>query len=155
MSECPCESTNQSVRELCPAKVPAPIFYVAMTRQKTEPAWASPSSSSSSTSSSGRMSKLASVVALLLAALLLPPSAHGLDTGAGGSGRGFSSSSVLNGNGIIGYNHISGGGVGIQVGGNGDSRCPRMCTCSGQTVDCSNRGLGQVPRRIPVDTERL
>lgn len=90
-----------------------------------------------------------------VALLFVLQAVHGLDTS---SGRGFSagtgSTGIVSGNGIIGYNNI-GGGVGIQVGGNGDSRCPRMCSCSGQTVDCSNRGLGQVPRRIPVDTERL
>lgn len=100
---------------------------------------------------------LASVVlALLLAAIFAPvqglDAAGGVGGSASGSGRGFSGSSgIVHGSGIVGYNNV--GGVGIQVG--GDSRCPRMCTCSGQTVDCSNRGLGQVPRRIPVDTERL
>lgn len=54
----------------------------------------------------------------------------------------------------------NGGGVGIHIGGAnlGSSdllKCPRVCTCSGQTVDCSHRGLTQVPRRIPLDTERL
>lgn len=126
------------------------VFYVAMTRQKAEPSRAMSSSM---------------WLVLLIAVVALVP-AQGLDTGSSnsGSGRGFSSGSgstgIVSGNGIIGYNHVGGssnggGGVGIQVGGNGDSRCPRMCTCSGQTVDCSNRGLGQVPRRIPVDTERL
>ncbi|XP_059622611.1 protein slit [Phlebotomus argentipes] len=37
----------------------------------------------------------------------------------------------------------------------GSSRCPRPCTCSGETVDCSHRGLSQVPRKLPIDTERL
>lgn len=52
-------------------------------------------------------------------------------------------------------------GVGIHIGGGvsiagGDAvRCPKVCTCSGSTVDCSHRGLTQVPRRIPTDTERL
>lgn len=51
-------------------------------------------------------------------------------------------------------------GVGIHIGGAnlGSSdllKCPRVCSCSGQTVDCSHRGLTQVPRRIPLDTERL
>uniref|UniRef100_A0A1B0DF38 Uncharacterized protein n=2 Tax=Phlebotomus papatasi TaxID=29031 RepID=A0A1B0DF38_PHLPP len=36
----------------------------------------------------------------------------------------------------------------------GSSRCPRPCTCTGETVDCSHRGLSQVPRRLPIDTER-
>lgn len=36
-----------------------------------------------------------------------------------------------------------------------DQKCPRVCTCTGQTVDCSHRDLQQVPRRIPLDTERL
>lgn len=101
----------------------------------------------------------------LIAMLVFVPEVIGLETGGGSSvsGRGFSAGSgstgIVSGNGIIGYNSLGNGGVGIQVGsssnGGGDSRCPRMCTCSGQTVDCSNRGLGQVPRRIPVETERL
>lgn len=54
-----------------------------------------------------------------------------------------------------------GGGVGIHIGGGinlglGESvRCPKVCSCSGQSVDCSRRGLTQVPRRIPLDTEKL
>lgn len=51
-----------------------------------------------------------------------------------------------------------GGGVGIHAGGGGagiESKCPRVCTCAGQTVDCSHRGLTQVPRKIPQETERL
>lgn len=36
-----------------------------------------------------------------------------------------------------------------------DQKCPRLCTCTGQTIDCSHRGLQQVPRKIPLDTERL
>lgn len=35
------------------------------------------------------------------------------------------------------------------------SRCPRGCSCSGTTTDCSHRGLTQVPKSIPLDTERL
>ena len=38
---------------------------------------------------------------------------------------------------------------------NDDTRCPRSCQCNGVTVDCSHRGFTQVPRRIPLDTERL
>ncbi|CAH1985572.1 unnamed protein product [Acanthoscelides obtectus] len=34
-------------------------------------------------------------------------------------------------------------------------RCPRPCTCVGTAVDCSRRGLANVPRGIPLDTERL
>lgn len=64
-----------------------------------------------------------------------------------------SNTGVISGS-SLGYNSVNGGSVGIHVGGN-DIRCPRMCSCAGQTVDCSHRGLGQVPRRIPVDTERL
>lgn len=46
------------------------------------------------------------------------------------------------------------------IGGSGgtssiDQKCPRVCTCTGQTVDCSHRDLQQVPRRIPLDAERL
>ncbi|XP_050293925.1 protein slit isoform X3 [Anthonomus grandis grandis] len=35
------------------------------------------------------------------------------------------------------------------------TKCPRVCTCSGATVDCSHRSLTAVPRGIPSDTERL
>lgn len=44
-----------------------------------------------------------------------------------------------------------------EIGGQGsiDQKCPRVCTCTGQTVDCSHRDLQQVPRRIPLDAERL
>lgn len=61
-------------------------------------------------------------------------------------------------------NHQSGGGiggVGIHIGGGinlglGELlRCPKVCSCTGQSVDCSHRGLTQVPRRIPLDTEKL
>ncbi|XP_037915556.1 protein slit isoform X1 [Hermetia illucens] len=62
--------------------------------------------------------------------------------------------------------HIAGGGSGgISSFGGGylsesagtaiTTRCPRICTCNGQTVDCSHRGLTQVPKRIPAETERL
>ncbi|RZC41717.1 hypothetical protein BDFB_004115 [Asbolus verrucosus] len=34
-------------------------------------------------------------------------------------------------------------------------RCPRGCTCTGTTTDCSHRGLAQVPKNIPPETERL
>lgn len=37
----------------------------------------------------------------------------------------------------------------------GGTRCPRMCSCVGSTVDCSRRGLTAVPRNIPLDTERM
>ncbi len=60
----------------------------------------------------------------------------------------------------IGEPYGGGNGVGIHIGGgnygaNEMLKCPRICTCSGQTVDCSHRELTQVPRRIPLDTERL
>lgn len=44
-------------------------------------------------------------------------------------------------------------GVGVMVG--SETRCPRLCTCSGLAVDCSHRGLTQVPRKISADVERL
>ncbi|XP_055904656.1 protein slit isoform X2 [Eupeodes corollae] len=47
--------------------------------------------------------------------------------------------------------HIPGGGVGILS----ETRCPRVCSCNGLTVDCSHRGLTQVPRKISADVERL
>lgn len=34
-------------------------------------------------------------------------------------------------------------------------KCPRLCTCTGHTVDCSHRGLSSVPRKIPLETERM
>ncbi|CAG2198636.1 unnamed protein product [Mytilus edulis] len=33
--------------------------------------------------------------------------------------------------------------------------CPNMCTCSGTTVDCSNKGLTQIPDDIPSTTTTL
>ncbi|XP_037941181.1 protein slit-like [Teleopsis dalmanni] len=47
--------------------------------------------------------------------------------------------------------HIPGGNPGIIS----ESRCPRVCSCNGLTVDCSHRGLTQVPRKIYSDVERL
>lgn len=49
---------------------------------------------------------------------------------------------------------IHGGSVGGPVNA-ADLKCPRVCSCTGQTVDCSHRSLQQIPRRIPLDTERL
>ncbi|XP_049820372.1 protein slit isoform X3 [Aethina tumida] len=34
-------------------------------------------------------------------------------------------------------------------------RCPRGCSCTMTTVDCSHRGFTQVPKNIPMDIERL
>lgn len=78
--------------------------------------------------------------------------------GLGNSGVGIGYASI----------HIPGGGSGSISGGMSSSgglnsfglsaneaKCPRVCACAGQTVDCSQRGLTQVPRRIPIDTERL
>lgn len=47
--------------------------------------------------------------------------------------------------------HIPGGSLGAIS----ESRCPRVCSCNGLTVDCSHRGLTQVPRKISADVERL
>lgn len=33
--------------------------------------------------------------------------------------------------------------------------CPERCICQGRSVDCSFRGLTQVPAGIPKITERL
>uniref|UniRef100_A0A182N798 LRRNT domain-containing protein n=1 Tax=Anopheles dirus TaxID=7168 RepID=A0A182N798_9DIPT len=46
-----------------------------------------------------------------------------------------------------------GGGGGGYFG--AETRCPRLCSCTGTTVDCSHRGLTQVPRKIPSETDRL
>ena len=35
------------------------------------------------------------------------------------------------------------------------SNCPLECDCRGLTVDCSNRGLQNVPRLIPPEVRRL
>lgn len=35
------------------------------------------------------------------------------------------------------------------------TQCPWACSCSGLTVDCSHRGLTQVPRNLPTDAERV
>lgn len=64
---------------------------------------------------------------------------------------GYGSSAIASGGlGSVGI-HIPGGGVGVIT----EARCPRVCTCSGLTVDCSHRGLTQVPRKISADVERL
>ncbi|XP_044737228.1 protein slit isoform X2 [Chrysoperla carnea] len=34
-------------------------------------------------------------------------------------------------------------------------QCPRVCVCSGLHVDCSHRGLTQVPRNLPKEAERI
>ena len=47
------------------------------------------------------------------------------------------------------------GGSNYGIGSLSESRCPRICACNGLTVDCSHRGLTQIPRKIPADTERL
>lgn len=60
-------------------------------------------------------------------------------TGGGGSGGGSFGSSQ----------------IGIHVGGIMEQKCPRVCSCYDHAVNCSHRGLTQVPRKIPPDTERL
>lgn len=55
--------------------------------------------------------------------------------------------------------NVNGGGSG-SIGSSSTSdtlspKCPRLCTCNGHTVDCSHRGLSSVPRKIPLETERL
>lgn len=52
------------------------------------------------------------------------------------------------------HSFAAGGNIGISSS-NNEARCPSVCTCSGLTVDCSHRMLTQVPRKIPVDTEKL
>lgn len=54
------------------------------------------------------------------------------------------------GSGSVGI-HIPGASLGAIS----ESRCPRVCSCNGLTVDCSHRGLTQVPRKISADVERL
>lgn len=75
----------------------------------------------------------------------------------GGSGISSNSNSNF---GAIGF-----GGIGIGNNNNGNSqsrisssndiKCPRICNCNGQTIDCSHRGLTQVPRKLPIDAERM
>ena len=53
--------------------------------------------------------------------------------------------------------NVNGGGSG-SISSSSDTispKCPRLCTCTGHTVDCSHRGLSSVPRKIPLETERL
>ncbi|GBP69419.1 Protein slit [Eumeta japonica] len=50
--------------------------------------------------------------------------------------------------------------VGLFVCGPGASRgtmaqCPWACSCQGVLVDCSHRGLFQVPKNLPADAERM
>ncbi|XP_044761179.1 protein slit isoform X1 [Coccinella septempunctata] len=50
------------------------------------------------------------------------------------------------------------GDLGYRIGYSSSSastRCPKGCSCSGTTVDCSHRGLTHVPKNIPLDTERI
>lgn len=35
------------------------------------------------------------------------------------------------------------------------TKCPWACSCTGLSVDCSHRGLTQVPRNLPPDAERV
>lgn len=36
-----------------------------------------------------------------------------------------------------------------------DTDCPSMCQCDGTVVDCSGRGLKEIPRDIPLHTTEL
>lgn len=36
-----------------------------------------------------------------------------------------------------------------------DNACPNGCTCDGTIVDCSGRGLKEIPRDIPLYTTEL
>ncbi|KAF4517656.1 hypothetical protein B566_EDAN002888 [Ephemera danica] len=51
------------------------------------------------------------------------------------------------------------GGVPTFGGGGGTvqelTKCPWACSCLGLAVDCSNRGLTQVPRNLPTAAERV
>lgn len=92
---------------------------------------------------------------VILVVFQLLPYGNG-DSSIGTSG----SSSSNNGVGIFihGTNLAStniGNTASIGFNNNIDQKCPRVCTCTGQTVDCSHRDLQQVPRRIPLDAERL
>ncbi|XP_062136572.1 protein slit isoform X1 [Drosophila sulfurigaster albostrigata] len=85
-------------------------------------------------------------LSLSLSLLLLSVAVHGEPYGGS-----FGSSAIASGGlGSVGI-HIPGGGVGVIA----EARCPRVCSCSGLTVDCSHRGLTQVPRKISADVERL
>jgi hypothetical protein len=46
-------------------------------------------------------------------------------------------------------------GLGGHYGLQNDYKCPRSCTCTSTTVDCSQRSLTSVPKKIPLDCERL
>lgn len=133
-------------------------LYVEMTRRESRSGAAA-----ALTTTMLWLSGAAVLLSLLIVAVAADPFGSTAAGGGGGGNaeaRGFSSSNIVNANGVIsgasfGYNSVSGGGgVGIQIGAN-DVRCPRMCSCTGPTVDCSHRGLVQVPRRIPADTEKL
>ena len=56
---------------------------------------------------------------------------------------------------VCGWGWAEPGHVDVGYPISGEGRCPRSCSCSGSTVDCSRRGLTQVPRNIPFNTERL
>lgn len=69
----------------------------------------------------------------------------------GGSGSSYSTGGV----GIFIHGTNLGSSASLMSSSSSDIKCPRVCSCSGTTVDCSHRGLQQIPRRVPLDTERL
>jgi slit protein 2 len=57
---------------------------------------------------------------------------------------------------IIGNTHVIGGVLTPPHHQMGElTRCPWACSCTGLAVDCSHRGLTQVPRSLPTEAERV
>lgn len=57
---------------------------------------------------------------------------------------------------IIGNTHVIGGVLTPPHHQMGElTRCPWACSCTGLAVDCSHRGLTQVPRNLPTEAERV
>lgn len=97
---------------------------------------------------------------VILLLQLLPYGNGDSSFGASSNGVGNGNTATSNGNGvgifIHGTNLASTNIGGTSIGFNSiDQKCPRVCICTGSTVDCSHRDLQQVPRRIPLDAERL
>ncbi|KAI5746659.1 hypothetical protein M8J77_006066 [Diaphorina citri] len=68
---------------------------------------------------------------------------------AGSGGNDISSATRIGGHPILEASGIS---IGEQT---ELSKCPRACTCVGLTIDCSHRGLTQVPGNLPINAERM
>lgn len=91
----------------------------------------------------GQMAFSATRVFLVLCVLVAPVVV------SGSGGNDISSATRIGGHPILEAS-------GISLSGQTElTKCPRVCTCVGLTIDCSNRGLTQVPGSLPVNAERM